>query len=63
MRPGGQAEAADIRPGDIIKEINRKPVGDKQAYVKALNSTSSEKAINVLIKRPGKGFIVVRLEK
>jgi len=63
VRPGSQAESADIRPGDVIKEINRKPVPNLEEYLKTLKSTSSEKEIQMLIKRPGAGFIVVRLEK
>jgi serine protease Do len=63
VEPGGKADKAGLLEGDVIKEINRKPVADLADYEKVLKQTASDKTLQMLVKRSGAGFIVVRLEK
>ena len=62
VRPDGKAMDSGLRPGDIIKEINREPVAGRDDYTKALKSAHSDKKIRILVKRPGSGYIVVTIE-
>jgi len=51
VQPDGPASAADIREGDIIKEVNRKKVGNVAEFKKAISAEDKEKGILLLVKR------------
>ncbi|MEK6738669.1 MAG: DegQ family serine endoprotease [Planctomycetota bacterium] len=51
VQPGSQAANAEIREGDIIKEVNKKKVGNVAEFKKALREGDKEKDILLLIKR------------
>lgn len=51
VQPGGPAAMAEIREGDLVKEVNRKKVGNVAEFKKALSEGDKEKGILMLIKR------------
>ena len=57
------AQDADVRPGDIIKEINRSVVKNRDDFVTLMNKYKDEKSIQLLIKRRNAGYVVVKLER
>ena len=63
VQSDGMGDKAGLLQGDIIKEINRKPVANVPDYEKAIKQTASDHSLQMLIKRKGVGFIVVTLEK
>jgi serine protease Do len=58
VEPGGKAAEAGLRQGDMVKEVNRKPV----TSVPELRA-EVEKGDNVqlLVKRPNVGFVVIKI--
>ena len=63
IQSGGKGEEADIRVGDIIKEINRRPIETVTDYQKILGQMDSGKSVNLFIRRKNAGFLVVKLTK
>jgi PDZ domain-containing protein len=63
VSPGGPAEAAGVRVGDVIVEVNRKAVKDKDAFVAAVKKTPAGKSVALTIWREGEGryFLGVRV--
>ena len=59
----GKGEKAGIQPGDIIKEVNRKEVKDTDAYAEEIGNIKEGKPVNLLILRPGRGIMVIKLTK
>ncbi len=51
VQPGSPAATADIRGGDLIKEVNRKKVTNVTEFRKALSEGDKEKSILLLVKR------------
>lgn len=60
---GSKSEAAGIQTGDIIKEINRKPVKNTDDFKSILLDVKEGESISIFIHRVNTGFIVVRLVK
>ena len=61
--PSGPAAAAGIRPGDVIEEVNRKPVTDA-AELRAAAKSSGERPALVLVNRKGASlFLAMELPK
>ncbi len=57
--PGSQAAEAGIRPGDILLELNRKPIKDVATANKLLRSTKG--SIVALVRRgPGNRYVLLR---
>jgi serine protease Do len=54
---------ADIRVGDIIKEINRQPIGNITDYQNILSKVATGDSLNLFIRRKNAGFLVVKLIK
>ena len=50
--PSGPAAAAGIEPGDVIQEVNRKPVADAEALRAAVKASGDRPAL-VLVERRG----------
>jgi serine protease Do len=63
IESGSKGEAADIRVGDIIKEINRRPLEAVTDYQEILSQVDSGEAVNLFIRRKNAGFLVVKLTK
>jgi len=63
VESGGKGEGADIRVGDIIKEINRRPIETVTDYQKILGQMDSGESVNLFIRRKNAGFLVVKLTK
>jgi S1-C subfamily serine protease len=50
---GGAAEAAGLRRGDVILEMDGRPVTDPQAFSRELGAVAPGQAVRVYIHRPG----------
>lgn len=59
VEPGSPAEEAEIRKGDIIKEINQKEIDNLVAYNRALTSMKRNESLLLFINRSGKRFYVI----
>jgi len=58
VEPGSKADEAGVRPGDLVKEVNRKPV----TSVSDLRSEiEKDDKIQLLVKRPNAGFVVIKI--
>ncbi|MBI5845266.1 MAG: DegQ family serine endoprotease [Deltaproteobacteria bacterium] len=53
VRRGGRAEKAGLKPGDIIKEINRVPVKDAASARKAASGVKKGETLSLLVNRDG----------
>jgi serine protease Do len=63
IQSGSKGEEADIRVGDIIKEINRRPIESVSDYQEILGQVDSGESVNLFIRRKNTGFLVVKLTK
>jgi len=61
VESGSSAEDAGLRRGDVILEVNRKPVEDLNAYRKALKGAGAGKSLLLLVRR-GENTIFVALK-
>ncbi len=59
----GKGEKAGIQAGDIIKEVNRKEVKSADDYTQVIGNIKEGKPVNLLILRPGRGIMVIKLTK
>jgi serine protease Do len=57
------AREADVRPGDIIKEIDRTVIKDRKDFVRLMKKNKDSDTIQLLIKRRNAGFLVVKIER
>jgi serine protease Do len=51
IEPGSPAAEADIRAGDVIQEVNRKPVNDVADFTQKIEQAKSQDNILLLIQR------------
>jgi serine protease Do len=58
VTPGGSADDAGIKAGDLIKEINRKPIRDLKDYNGVIGEIGKDKPVLFLMKRGGQTFYV-----
>jgi serine protease Do len=58
---GSRAQRAGLRVGDVIREINHRPVADVDHYRRMLQTLDPDAAVDVLIKRLRTGVMVIRL--
>ncbi|GFO70346.1 peptidase [Geomonas limicola] len=54
LEPGGRAEEAGVQLGDLVLEVNRKPVRTLVEYQAALREAPSGEPLLLLLKRSGK---------
>jgi serine protease Do len=60
IEPGSLAEEAGLQRGDVIVEVNRKPVKNIEEYNAAVTKTKENEAVLLLVKRQG-GMIFVTI--
>jgi serine protease Do len=53
VRPGSPAEDAGLQPGDVVLEVNRKPVGSAEQFANMVKSTPAGKDILLLVWSKG----------
>ena len=58
VQPGSKAAEAGIRQGDLVKEVNRKPV---TAASELRAELEKKDKLQLLVKRPNAGFIVIKI--
>ena len=58
--PGSKAAQAGIQQGDLVKEVNRKPV-DSAEKLKSELKNKTGNSIRLLVKRPNAGFLVITI--
>jgi serine protease Do len=58
IAPGSPADDAGVQPGDVIREVNRIPVGNLKDYRAALKKSGTNKPLLFLIKRGSQTFFV-----
>lgn len=59
VEPGSPADEAEIKKGDIIKEINKKEIGDRADFEKVLSDVRGKESLLLFINRGGKKFYVL----
>jgi len=62
VQPGSPAQEADIRSGDIIKEIGRKPIRNLTDFKEAMKRANLKEGIVMLVKRENVTFYTVLRE-
>ena len=58
-----KAGEADVRVGDIIKEINRQEIENVKDYRAALEGIAAGKSVNLFVWRKDRGFLVIKMTK
>jgi serine protease Do len=53
VRPGSPAEDAGLQPGDVVLEVNRKPVASAEQFASAVHATPAGKDILLLVWSKG----------
>jgi serine protease Do len=61
VAPDSRGSKAGLQQGDVVKEINRKPVSTLEDYYRGMENVSSDKPIQLLIKRPRVGFLAIKI--
>ena len=63
VESGSKADKAGVQQGDLIKEINRKPVAGMEEFRKQLNQVKKGDPIMLLLKRGQSGFVVAKMTR
>ena len=63
VSPNSKAEKAGILRGDVIVEINHKPIGNIQDFKKEVKYVKKSGIIAFLIKRGSTGLLVIQIKK
>lgn len=58
VAPESPAAEAGVRRGDIVREVNRKPINDMEAYQAATAGLESQAQVLLLLERRGSGLYV-----
>ena len=53
VKSGSTAEEMGVREGDIVLEVNRKPVNSIKSYERAVSGLAKDQAVLLLLKRKG----------
>jgi serine protease Do len=61
VKPGSKADVAGIQQGDLLKEVNRKPVDSVSKLKLELKKRDTNEAIQLLVKRPNAGYVVLKI--
>jgi serine protease Do len=61
VKPGSTADEMGVREGDIVMEVNRKPVTSIKSYERAVSSLAKDQTVLLLLKRKGQTiFLTIR---
>ncbi|MBC8231108.1 Do family serine endopeptidase [bacterium] len=64
VTPGSPAEKEGIRPGDLIKEVERKPIKNVKDYKKITRELKDNNTVLLLVNRGGSiGFFLLKSKK
>lgn len=63
VAPGSKAAKAGINPGDLIDEINRKPIRSKDDFYKAIKGIKKGDMITLAIISQNMGLRIIKIEK
>jgi serine protease Do len=63
VNPGSKAAEADIRQGDVVIEINRKPVASLEDYKVQLRKIDTGDTVQMLLRRGGGGLLAVKFKR
>jgi serine protease Do len=63
VNPDSKAAEADIRQGDVIIEINRKPVASLEDYRNQLKKIEAGDTVQMLLRRGGGGLLAVKFKR
>ncbi|MFZ7127306.1 MAG: DegQ family serine endoprotease [Desulfobacterales bacterium] len=63
VSPGGKAAGAGIEAGDVIVEINRKPIKSLEEYREAIEATSPGDTVQLLLRRGQGGLVVAKMTR
>jgi len=58
VEPGSKADEAGVRQGDLVKEVNRKPV---TSVLELRSEIEKDDKLQLLVKRPNVGFVVIKI--
>jgi serine protease Do len=58
---GVKAENAGIQKGDLIKEVNRKPVESTGDFKKLIYNNNTGDGVDLLVKRMNAGYVIIHL--
>jgi serine protease Do len=58
VEPGSKAAEAGVRQGDMVKEVNRKPI---TSVLELRSEVEKDKEVQLLVKRPNAGFVVIKI--
>ena len=61
VAPDSKAQDAGIRQGDLIIEINRQNVASTKDFKKLIDQHEKGSGIDLLVKRPNAGLMVIHL--
>jgi serine protease Do len=53
VRPGSPAEDAGLQPGDVVLEVNRKPVTSAEQFANAVHAVPAGKDVLLLVWSKG----------
>jgi serine protease Do len=64
VAPDSLGDEAGLQPGDVIREINRKPIQDLSDYRKTIESAAHSKSVLFMIQREDNAiFLALRKEE
>jgi serine protease Do len=63
VNPDSKAAEADIRQGDVVIEINRKPVTSLEDYTAQLRKIDTGDTVQMLLRRGGGGLLAVKFKR
>ena len=58
VEPGSKAAQAGVRQGDMVKEVNRKPITSVSELRSEVEKNDN---VQLLVKRPNAGFVVIKI--
>jgi serine protease Do len=58
VRAGSAAEEAGLKEGDVLLELNRRPVANLQSYASAVSHVAKDQPVLLLIKRQGRTLYI-----